>query len=138
MSYIMWVIANPAGFTRHYVDGFLFFALSLVVAYVRPCKLTLANLSLSYHAFMLGILEFGVSYWDDLSIATGALELTFILIPLLSHTFAVSWGVYSISQYVRRNWTDLSSVLRCVNVRNRNGYQQLPDSASVGVEHNHL
>ena len=135
MSYIMWVIANPAGFTRHHVEGYMFFALSLVVAYVRPCKLTLANLSLSYHAFMLGILQFGVSYWDDLSIA---LELTFILIPLLSHTFAVSWGVYSISQYVRRNWTDLSSVLRCVNVRNRNGYQQLPDSASVGVEHNHL
>ena len=138
MSYIMWVIANPAGFTKYHVVGYMFFALSLVVAYVRPCKLTLANLSLSYHAFMLGILEFGVSYWDDLSIATEALELTFILIPLLSHTFAVSWGVYSISQYVRRNWTDLSSVLRCVNVRNRNGYQQLPDSASVGVEHNHL
>ena len=138
MSYIMWVIANPAGFTRYHVDGYMFFALSLVAAYVRPCKLTLANLSLSYHAFMLGILEFGVSYWGDLSITTEALELTLILIPLLSHTFAVSWAVYSISQYVRRNWTDLSSVLRCVNVRNRNGYQQLPDSASVGVEHNHL
>ena len=63
---------------------------------MRPCKSTLANLSLSYHAFMLGILEFGVSYWGDLSIGTEALELTFILIPLLSHTFAVSWAVYSI------------------------------------------
>ena len=104
---------------------------------MRPCKSTLANLSLSYHAFMLGILEFGVSYWGDLSIGTEALELTFILIPLLSHTFAVSWEVYSISQYIRRNWTDLSSVLRCAYVRNRNGYQQLPDSASVGVEHNY-
>ena len=71
------------------------------------------------------ILEFGVSYWGDLSIGTEALELTFILIPFLSHTFAVSWEVYSISQYVRRNWTDLSSVLRCVYVRNHNGYQQL-------------
>ena len=92
---------------------------------MRPCKSTLANLSLSYHAFMLGILAFGLSYWGDLSIGTEALELTFILIPLLFHTFAVSWAVYSISQYVRRNWTDLLSVLRCVNVRNRNGYQQL-------------
>ena len=137
MSYIMWVIANPAGFTRHHVEGYMFFALSLVVAYVRPCKSTLANLSLSYHAFMFGILEFGILFWSDLSIGTEALELTFILIPLLSHTFAVSWAVYSISQYIRRNWTDLSSVLRCVYVRNRNGYQQLPDSASVGVEHNY-
>ena len=130
--------ARTIGFTGHCTTGFLYFALSLVVAYVRPCKSTLANLSLSYHAFMFGILTFGVCYWGDLSIGTEALELTFILIPLLSHTFAVSWAVYSISQYVRRNWTDLSSVLRCVNVRNRNGYQQLPDSASVGVEHNHL
>ena len=119
---ITWLAA--AGYHRHCTTGFLFFASSLVVAYVRPCKSTLANLSLSYHAFMFGVREFGVSYWDDLSIGAKALELTFILIPLLSHTFAVSWAVYSISQYVRRNWTDLSSVLRCVNVRNRNGYQQ--------------
>ena len=139
ITYITWLAAaRTTGYTRNCTTGFLCFALSLVVAYVRPCKSTLANLSLSYHAFMLGILEFGVSYWGDLSIATEALELTFILIPLLSHTFAVSWAVYSISKYIRRNWTDLSSVLRCVNGRNRNGYQQLPDSASVGVEHNHL
>ena len=139
ITYITWLAAaGITGYPRNCTTGFLFFALSLVVAYVRPCKSTLANLSLSYHAFMLGILEFGFLFWSDLSIGSEALELTFILIPLLSHTFAVSWAVYSISQYVRRNWTDLSSVLRCVNVRNRNGYQQLPDSASVGVEHNHL
>ena len=140
ITYITWLAAASwtTGYARNCTTGFLCFAFSLVVAYVRPCKSTLANLSLSYHAFMLGILAFGLSYWGDLSIGTEALELTFILIPLLSHTFAVSWAVYSISQYVRRNWTDLSSVLRCVNVRNRNGYQQLPDSASVGVEHNHL
>ena len=124
ITYITWLAAaGTTGYARNCTTGFLFFALSLVVAYVRPCKSTLANLSLSYHAFMLGILAFGLSYWGDLSIGTEALELTFILIPLLSHTFAVSWAVYSISQYVRRNWTDLSSVLRCVNVRNRNGYQ---------------
>ena len=139
MTYITWLAAGrTTGYPRNCTTGFLFFALSLVVAYVRPCKSTLANLSLSYHAFMLGILTFGVSYWGDLSIGTEALELAFILIPLVSHILAVSWAVYSISQYVRRNWTDLSSVLRCVNVRNRNGYQQLPDTASVGVEHNHL
>ena len=135
ITYITWLAAaRTTGYPRHCTTGFLFFALSLVVAYVRPCKSTLANLSLSYHAFMLGILEFGFLFWSDLSIA---LELTFILIPLLSHTFAVSWEVYSISQYIRRNWTDLSSVLRCAYVRNRNGYQQLPDSTYVGVEHNY-
>ena len=128
---ITWLAAaRTTGYTRNCTTGFLFFALSLVVAYVKPCKSTLANLSLSYHAFMLGVLEFGFLFWSDLSIGTEALELTFILIPLLSHTFAVFWAVYSISQYIKRNWTDLSSVLRCVNVRNRNGYQQLPDSAS--------
>ena len=58
--YITWLAAVSwtTGYPRHCTTGFLFFALSLVVAYVRPCKLTLANLSLSYHAFMLGILEF--------------------------------------------------------------------------------
>ena len=139
MTYITWLAAGrTTSYPRNCTTGFLFFALSLVVAYVRPCKSTLANLSLSYHVFMLGILEFGVSYWDGLLLEQKHWSWLFILIPLVSHILAVSWAVYSISQYVRRNWTDLSSVLRCVYVRNRNGYQQLPDTASVGVEHNHL
>ena len=143
LSYIVWKIVAPAtGLTRHITDGYMFFALSLVVSYVRPCKSTLANFSLSYHTFMFGVLQFGRHYWNNLSVKTEALELTFIIIPLLSHMFVLFWMVYIMCQYVRINVlsqislchriTFLCASRQCFCWRNRNGYQELPDSVSTG------
>ena len=141
LSYIAWItVATATGLSRHCIDGYIVFALPLVVSYVRPCKSTLANFSLSYHAFMFGVLVFGVNYWGDLSIKTEALELTFIIIPLLSHMFVFSWMIYAMCWYVRVNVLSqislhhritFKSVYRqCFCWRNRNGYQELPDSVS--------
>ena len=45
--------------------------LSFSISYLRPCKLTIANLSLSYHSMVLGILSVSVFLWNqDLSIIT--------------------------------------------------------------------
>ena len=105
LSYIAWkTVALPTGLSRVHISGYIAFTLSLVVSYVRPCKSTLANFSLSYHAFMFGVLQFGTDNWNhDLS-TTGALELlTFVIIPLLSHIFVFSWMVYIICRYIRLN-----------------------------------
>ena len=57
LSYITWKIVAPAtGLYRDQISGYMLFAVSLIVSYVRPCKSTLANFSLSYHVFMLGVL----------------------------------------------------------------------------------
>ena len=102
LSYIIWKIVAPAtGLTRHSIQGYMAFSLSLVMSYVRPCKSTLANFSLSYHTFMFGVLEFLMGYWNDISIEMEALELTFIIIPLLSHTLVCFWMVYIICRYIR-------------------------------------
>ena len=143
LSYITWItVAPPTGLTRHITDGYMFFAVSFIVSYVRPCKSTLANFSLSYHTFMFGILEFGRHYWNNLYVKTEALELTFIIIPLLSHMLVFFWMVYITCQYVRINV--LSQISLCHRItflsasrlffywRNRNGYQELPDSVSTG------
>ena len=143
LSYITWEIVAPAtGFPRYRISGYTIFALSLVVSYVRPCKSTLANFSLSYHSFMFGLLVLGRDYWNDLSIKTEVLELTFIIIPVLSHIFVFCWVLYIIGQYVRFNVllqislchrnTYLSASRQCFSWRNRNGYQELPDSVSTG------
>ena len=143
LSYITWIIVAPAtGLTRDIIDGYMFFATSLIVSYVRPCKSTLANFSLSYHVFMFGVLEFGRHYWNNLSVKTEALELTFIIIPLLSHMFVFFWMVYIMCRYVRINVlsqislchriTFLCASRQCFCWRNRNGYQELPDSVSTG------
>ena len=144
LSYITWkIVAPPTGLTRRIIEGYMLFAVSLVVSYVRPCKSTLANFSLSYHVFMFGVLCFGNNYWhNDISIKTEALELTFIIIPFLSHMFVFFWVVYIICRYVRINVlsqinlchrnTFLSVCRQCFSWRNRNGYQELPDSLSTG------
>ena len=144
LSYITWIILAPqTGLTRHIIDGCMFFAVSLIVSYVRPCKSTLANFSLSYHTFMFGVLEFGRHYWNNLSVKTEALELTFILIPFLSHMFVFFWMVFIMCRYVRINVLSQISLChritflirasrRCFCWRIRNGYQELPDSVSTG------
>ena len=143
LSDIAWkTVASATGLTRHVIDGYMAFALSLVVSYVRPCKSTLANFSLSYHAFMLGLVLFGKYYWKDLSVKTEALEFTFIIIPFLSHMFVFFWMVYIICWYVRMSV--LSQISLCHRItfssvcrqffcwRNCNGYQELPDPVSTG------
>ena len=143
LSYLtLKIVAPPTGLTRHIIEGYMSFALSLVVSYVRPCKSTLANFSLSYHVFMLGVLLFGKNYWYiDISVKTEALELTFIIIPFLSHMFVFFWVVYIICRYVKINVlsqinlchrnTFLSVCRQYFFWRNRNGYQELPDSVSI-------
>ena len=143
LSYIAWITVVPAtGLSRDHINGYLAFVVSLVMSFVRPCKSTLANFSLSYHTFMFGLVLFGRCYWNDLSVKTEALELTFIIIPLLSHMFVFFWVVYIICRYVRMNVlsqinlyqriTFLSVCRQCFSWRNRNGYQELQDSVSAG------
>ena len=140
LSYIAWkTVAPPTGLTRYITDGYMSFALSLVVSYVRPCKSTLANFSLSYHTFMFGVLEFGMEYWNDLSIQTEALELIWIVIPLLSHTFVFFWIVYITCRYIRVKFRlcdfiiTVPSVFRhYFSLRNHADYQELPDGMCFG------
>ena len=142
LAYIAWITAATAtGLSREIMEGCMVLALSLVVSYVRPCKSTLANFSLSYHTFMFGVFLFGVGYWDVLFVKTEALELTFIIIPLLSHIFVFSWMIYTMCRYVRVNVLSQNSLhhritlksdcRQCFCWRNCNGYQELPDSVSM-------
>ena len=135
-------LALPTGLSKESISGYTVFAVSFVLSYVRPCKSTLANFSLSYHTFMFGVLLFGRSYWYyDLSVKTEALEIALIVIPLLSHIFVFFWMVYIMCRYVRFNVlsqiilyqriTFLSVCRQCFSWRNRNGYQELPDSVST-------
>ena len=140
LSYIAWkTVALPTGLSREHISGYVAFTLSLVVSYVRPCKSTLANFSPSYHAFMFGVFEFGTDYWNHNLSKTGALELTFVIIPLLSHIFVFYWVVYIICRYMRLNnslyhfrITVLSVFRHCFCLKNHTGYQELPDFESIG------
>ena len=70
-----------------------------IISYLKPFKQPLANLSLSYHCVMIGILSIAESLWkDDLSTGTETLELTIIIIPIISHVLIFMWVGYTITQ----------------------------------------
>ena len=78
-----------------------FFVLSLLVSYIRPCKSTIANFSLSYHLMMFGILVMGGYLWmNNLPADTESLELTFIVVPVISHVLVFLWIEYTLTQHI--------------------------------------
>ena len=91
---IVWRLLSFTGlYSRHCV---------LLVSYVRPCKSTLTNISLSYHGFMLGvIIVFGLCAWEDNHFKTESLELAFVIIPLVSHILVLCWALYVLYRWLR-------------------------------------
>ena len=115
---------------------------SLVIFYVRPCKLTIANLSLGYHFLVIGILRFAVRWWKYYpSIQTGTLEKIFIIIPATSHILVFMWAGYTLTRRIMSHFgyqlnphdckvalTDLVNAVKRQFNRRRNSYQVLPDT----------
>ena len=107
--------------------------------YVRPCKSTIANLSLSYHAMLAGILSIAFFLWNkDMAIGTPPLKWTIIAAPMISHVLVLMWVGYRIMSYFRYrfnppDWkvalTKMVNTHKCFQ-RRQSGYQALSDAAS--------
>ena len=123
-----------------FLTGAIFIFLSFVVSYVRPCKLTMADLSLSYHTTLLGIFSIAAGLWrHDLNTGTDALEITFIAPPIISHLLVYLWAVYVLIQRVAREFgynfkltKALGALLKAAKRpfhRRRRGYEELVDTS---------
>ena len=74
---------------------------SLILSFLKPCKSSIANLSLSFHSAMFGVIVIAYYLWiDDLSTPTKTLELTFILIPVASHALVLTWAGYTLTRRI--------------------------------------
>ena len=115
---------------------------SLIIFYVRPCKSTIANLSLGYHSMVIGILCFAFRWWKYYSsIQTGTLEKIFIIIPATSHILVFMWAGYTVTRRIMSHFgyqlnphdcqvalTDLVNAVKQQFNRRRSSYQVLPDT----------
>ena len=119
-----------------------FFVVSLLLSQIRPCKSPVANFSLAYHFTVLGILALVNHIWDtEMSTRTESLELTIILLPLISHILVFIWVGYTVSHYVmlqcgysprhEQVLTRLRMIASQCFHRNRGGYQALPNMANT-------
>ena len=97
------------GYKMDVIGGLTLIFASFVFSYVRPCKLTIANLSFSYHSMILGILGIICHLWvheSDNSTGTETLELTFIIVPAISHILVLTWAGYTLThRIVKISWT---------------------------------
>ena len=121
-----------------YLLTLIFF--SLIIFYVRPCKLTIANLSLGYHFLVIGILCIAVQWWKKYpSIQTETLEKIIITIPATSHILVFMWAGYTVTRRIMSHFgyqlnpqdckvalTDLANVVKRELNRRRSSYQVLP------------
>ena len=81
--------------------GCWFVFLSFLFSYLRPCKLTIANLSLSYHLMVAGLLSIALHLWrHNMSTGTHTLEVVFIFFPIISHILMLIWTAYTFVKWI--------------------------------------
>ena len=133
---------HMAGYGWNIDTSCTFFFASLLLSQIRPCKSAVANFSFAYHFTVLGILTLAMHIWDhEMSTRTESLELTFIILPLISHILVFIWVGYTVSHYVmlqceysprhEQVLTRLRMIASQCFHRNRGGYQALPNMADT-------
>ena len=83
------------------ISGVACFLFSSFISYVRPCKLTIANLSLIYHTILAGIFTIALYLWTHTAVETPPLKSTIIAAPMISHVLVLMWVGYQIMSYFR-------------------------------------
>ena len=113
----LYKILNLTPYTLPVFSGLLLVLLSLLLSYLRPCKSLLANISLSYHIMVLGILNVSITIWtNDSSTSTLTLETLIVGLPMLSHMLVIGWAGHlllkkMITQY--ENGTFIRGCFKC-------------------------
>ena len=128
------------GYSREYTSGLVLIFISFFLSYIRPCKSTITNMSLSYHFMIVGILSITLELWkNDLSTTTESLKMTIIIVPVISHVLVLSWAGYALSCRIMSHFgfqcnlkaivTELANAVRHSR-RERGGYQVLSNSVA--------
>ena len=109
----------------------------IITSYIKPCKSSISNLSLVYHFYMLGIMYFAYYLWEGSpNVPTETLELTLIIIPLVSHILVFIWAGYMLIHYILTHFqcqltdvrvalTDFATGVKQLFHRRHDHYQEL-------------
>ena len=96
------------------VEIMLWMILVCIVTYMKPCKSAVANISLSFHIILYGILILLLYLWDvDFSVETYTLELMFIFTFLSSHILVTVWAGYALTKHTLTRFGYQFSGLGC-------------------------
>ena len=71
-----------------------------VISYIKPCKSPIANISLSFHLCLFGIVICAAYLWNtDLTVETNTIELTWIIAILTPHILVAVWAGYTLTKH---------------------------------------
>ena len=116
----------------------LWMILVCIVSYVKPCKSTVANISLSFHMTMFGIFMCLTYLWNDLSVETYTLELMLIVTLLSPHILVAVWAGYTLTKHTLTRFgyqfhgpgckvalSDMANGVRLCLCRRHRGFQEM-------------
>ena len=117
----------------------LWMILVCIVSYVKPCKSAVANISLSFHMTIYGILMCLTYLWEfDLSVETDTIELMSIFTILTPHILVAVWACYTLTKHTLTRFgyqfhgpgckvalSDMANCVRLCLCRRHRGYQEM-------------
>ena len=133
----------------HRLESFMvaLVVLSFLIAYSRPCKSFLANLSLSFHMIWMAAICVLLTYWTDYkNISSSFMAKLFAGIVPVPHVLMIGWAIYKLmySQRFRpivaRFKTRAASLLRGERVLGTRGSYEslLPDRLENSSDYREL
>ena len=121
------------------VETVLWMIVICIVSYMKPCKSAVANISLSFHMTLYGILMCTTYLWVSVpSVETYTLDLIFIVTLLSSHILVAVWAGYTLTKHTLTRFgyhfhgpgckvalSDIRNVVKLCLCRRQRGYQEM-------------
>ena len=120
--------------TPHIVKTVMLMILVCIVAYVKPCKSAVANISLSFHMTLLGIFTCITYLWESMTVETYTLELILIVSFLSPQILIALWAGYTVTKHTLTRFhgpgckvalNDMANDVRLCLCRRHRGYQEM-------------
>ena len=109
-------------------------SISLAVAYIRPCKSLIMNMSLSIHMMFLGFAILSYELWrTDFIFSTAKLAVMFSLLAVLPHVLIITWIGFRIAKKLnascRYNLKETCNVIKRAVVKQK--YKKIENLLTV-------
>ena len=139
LTHILRLFVNRT--TRNFEEQVIWMILACLVSYLKPCKSTIANISLVFHMTLFGIVLCASYLWVyELSVGTYTLELIFIACLLTPHTLMALWAGYTLTKHTLTRFgyqfhgpgckvalSDMANGVRLCLCRRHRDYQELDE-----------
>ena len=97
------LVSSLVGYPQYTVDLIMLVLIACMLSYMKPCKESIANISIIYHFILFSIFIIVSYLWSyDYSVGTNTLVVTIIATGLASHLLVALWASYTLTRLAMR------------------------------------